>query len=236
MRKNIFNKAIGWRKAWRHLKQLPWQNWTPGQLTEAQNNRTIPPFSLSRKVRRLLGGARSWSLCLAIWPIQMFTSQQLCQLLWRSKKVGSSQGKLLDLKHESGKLQSYPDAKGKKAVDGRGSISCLYCHTSNCHLFLLSPSHSSPASSSRSGALTTLCLLPDLQLLRKVVLGCNIFLSLPSQEIGPKVNCLLSSPYHIFEYQRWDKGRFFLFLFCTYFFPWLSYTPRSFVPYRRDSV
>lgn len=34
---------------------------------------------------------------------------------------------------------------GKGDLDHRGSISCLYCHTSNCKLFLLSPSRSSSA-------------------------------------------------------------------------------------------
>lgn len=119
--------------------------------------------------------------------------------------MGSSQVKLLDLKHVSGKIQGYPDDMGKKILDLRGSVSCLYRHTHNCQLFL--PLLSTPALSpfNRLGSWTMLCLLSCLQLLGEAVLRLH-YLSFLTQ-------CLVFLPHTKYLSMRdWIKqGLFFLY-------------------------
>lgn len=145
MRKNIFNKASGWRKAWRHLRQLPWQNWTPGELTEAQSNRTIPPFLPLRRIRWLLGGSRKLVSLSGYMTNPNIYIKATLLITVKEQKSGLKPSETTRPETWVWENPGLPWRRGKKALDHRGSISCLYCQTSNCRLFLLSPSHSSPA-------------------------------------------------------------------------------------------
>lgn len=105
----------------------------PQQLTKAQNNRTIPTFLPSRKIKCLQGlvVGRVAEVGLSVWLydwskyLHQKNSSDNCE---GEKKVGLSQVKLLDLKHESGKVQGYPDEMGKNLLTAEVSCPCVLPH------------------------------------------------------------------------------------------------------------
>lgn len=196
MRKSIFNKAGGWRKAWRHLKQLPWQHCTPGQLTKAQNNRTIPPLPSSRRIR--------WLKLVSLFGYMTNPDTYIKATLMIIVKEQRSGHKPSEAKRPEicvWEIQGYSDDVGKKVLDLRSSISCLYCHTSNCQLFV--PLLSSLAIFQQMGFLDY--TLSSSPLAAAQGSGSEVALS-----FFPYPVASFSFPYQVFDYERWDKaGTFF---------------------------